>query len=92
MNKSILFTEDNREELMATVKEWFHNDKRVSFRLDERVELVDDKTYIQNVLVIIVPAFSDGELYTFHTVKPGDTITVTREDIWPVLVVAHEHK
>ena len=35
MTTKILYTGDNKEELQETIREWFNQDPRVSFRIDE---------------------------------------------------------
>lgn len=88
MTTKILYTGDNKEELQETIREWFNQDPRVSFRIDEAFTTDGETSSTSPVFVAIVPAFKDGELYTFYHIKPEDVVKVMREDVWPTLDVS----
>lgn len=83
-----VYETDNRKAAMDIIKSWFNGDERVSFKLEDYLETDENGIHqLIPVLVAIVPAFSDGNLYTHYTIKPGNTVSVTRKDIWPVMIV-----
>ena len=86
-----VYNSDKKEEAKNIIREWFHGDNRIAFRLDEEITVEDGYTRITPVLTAIVPSFSDGQLFTFYKLKQGDVVEVTRRDVWPVIVVKSDN-
>ena len=89
MVKSFIYDPDNRGEAMDTIRGWFNNDPRVSFRIDDVCEK-DETTgmiTVNSVLVALLPTFADGNLYVAVYIKPGRKVSVQRTDVWPVVTV-----
>lgn len=89
MLDKFVYNTDNKEEAMEIIRSWFRGDKRVSFRLDDETTVEDGYTRITPVLIAIVPAFEDGQLFAFHKIKQGDEVDVTRSTVWPTITVKH---